>query len=355
MPIFDQGYQHWSGHLSGHAWRWLAITRQGVRIGLKNKALRRVLFVAWLPAVALAAVLSIWGLIERKSELVKGLVEPLSRMLRITIDADPIHQRQEIWTVCFSKFMASELIFTLILVMLVGPNLVSQDLRFNAMPLYFSRPLRRFDYFVGKLGVIGAFVGMVMIVPALIAYLLGLLFSLDITIIGDTLPLLLSSIVYGAIVSISTGTLILALSSLTRNSRYVALLWIGVCFISFIVSSLLEDIEQAQRMRNAYLSRGSFSSPDQFAEEWLAASKTDWRPLISYPANLSRLGRQLLGTDAAWEKLAEPLPPVAKGMLLQFNVGSQHPWVWSAGVLIVILAISLCILNLRVRSLDRLK
>ena len=31
MPIFDQGYQHWNGTLSGHAWRWLAITRQGVR------------------------------------------------------------------------------------------------------------------------------------------------------------------------------------------------------------------------------------------------------------------------------------------------------------------------------------
>ena len=68
MPIFDQGYQHWSGHLSGHAWRWLAITRHGVRIGLKNKALRRVLFVAWLPAVALAAMLCMWGLMERNSE-----------------------------------------------------------------------------------------------------------------------------------------------------------------------------------------------------------------------------------------------------------------------------------------------
>jgi hypothetical protein len=31
MPIFDQGYQHWSGALSGHAWRWLVITRHGVR------------------------------------------------------------------------------------------------------------------------------------------------------------------------------------------------------------------------------------------------------------------------------------------------------------------------------------
>ena len=43
------------------------------------------------------------------------------------------------------------------LVLLVGPELISQDLRFNAMPLYFARPVRRLDYFVGKLGVIAVY------------------------------------------------------------------------------------------------------------------------------------------------------------------------------------------------------
>ena len=37
MPILDQGYQHWNGQLRGHAWRWLTITRQGVRAQLKNR------------------------------------------------------------------------------------------------------------------------------------------------------------------------------------------------------------------------------------------------------------------------------------------------------------------------------
>jgi hypothetical protein len=54
MPIFDQGYQHWSGELTGHGWRWLAITRHGVRIGMKNRLLRIALLIAWLPAVVLA-------------------------------------------------------------------------------------------------------------------------------------------------------------------------------------------------------------------------------------------------------------------------------------------------------------
>ena len=61
MPIFDQGYQHWTGTLSGHAWRWLAVTRQGVRAGLQSRWVRLLLLMAWIPAVGLAAVLIVWG------------------------------------------------------------------------------------------------------------------------------------------------------------------------------------------------------------------------------------------------------------------------------------------------------
>src|SRR3984893_3901645 len=103
------------------------------------------------------------------------------------------------------------------LILLVGPSLISQDLRFNALPLYFSRPLRRIDYFLGKLGVIVSFLGMVMIVPSVVAYILGLLFSLDISILRDTFGILLASITYGLIISVSAGLLVLALSALSRN------------------------------------------------------------------------------------------------------------------------------------------
>ena len=56
MPIFDQGYQHWSGTLAGHTWRWFTISRQGVRVGMKNPFLRIVVIISWLPAVALAGL-----------------------------------------------------------------------------------------------------------------------------------------------------------------------------------------------------------------------------------------------------------------------------------------------------------
>ena len=54
MPIIDQGYQHWSGELSGHAWRWLAIARHGVRVGHEGiESPDGACSFAWTPAVVL--------------------------------------------------------------------------------------------------------------------------------------------------------------------------------------------------------------------------------------------------------------------------------------------------------------
>ena len=72
MPIFDQGYQHWKGALSGHAWRWLVITKQGLRGQLKGTlSLARILLLAaLLPALALVVAMALWGLVEQKSETI---------------------------------------------------------------------------------------------------------------------------------------------------------------------------------------------------------------------------------------------------------------------------------------------
>jgi hypothetical protein len=85
------------------------------------------------------------------------------------------------------------------------------------------------------------------------------------------------------------------------------------------------------------------------------AAKTDWRPMVSYTANLSRIGRHWLGADASWEKVAETIPAEERDQFLSENLGPQYPWYWSAAVLMTLLGLSVFILNYRVKSLDRLK
>ena len=87
--------------------------------------------------------------------------------------AGPRGFRNTFWTLAFSQFLGIQIYIGMFLVLLVGPELISQDLRFNAMPLYFARPVRRRDYFLGKLGVIAVYLSAVMIFPVLLAYVLG--------------------------------------------------------------------------------------------------------------------------------------------------------------------------------------
>ena len=77
--------------------------------------------------------------------------------------------------------------------------------------------------------------------------------------------------------------------------------------------------------------------------------------MVSYTANLTRVGERMLGTHAALESVSKVLPEEERSQFLVFLMGPQYPWYWSAGVLAVLFGISVCILNFRVKSLDRLK
>ncbi len=349
MPIFDQGYQHWNGPLAGHAWRWLAITRQGVRAQWKNKAVRFSVISGLFPALILSVMLIIYGLFEQKSDLLTPFLG-LFQNLPDAIKNGPRAYRRDIWTLAFHYFFTFQIFFSMVIVLLVGPDLISQDLRFNAIPLYFSRPLRRIDYFLGKLGVIGFYIGLVTVAPVLLAYSLGLAFSLEFSVITDTWRLLLSSLALCGLIIVSSGTLMLAFSSLSRNSRYVGAIWVGVWILSNITADALT-----------------------------ATVKADWCPTVSYTNNLLRVREALLDTATAQENLSKlvqagtdqvrdavipfPLnkvarrrPPRPPGRPPSFLPAlSTYSWTWSAGVLGGLFAMSALVLTTRVKSLDRLK
>jgi ABC-2 type transport system permease protein len=311
-----------------------------------------LLLFAWTPALMLAASVCAWGLLERNSDLITPFVGILRSLFGPESVSDPRSYRIDVWTICFHYFLQTELRLSLVLILVIGPSLISQDLRFNALPLYFSRPLRRIDYFLGKLGVITAFLSMILIVPCLLAYILGLLFSLDISILTDTFGLLLASLFYGLVIVVSGGVLMLALSSLSRNSRYVGLFWVAILLVGGIVGSVLEGVDHQQRVHQ--MRRDGMNS-ENIATAEVEAGQTDWRPVVSYTADLSRIGQQLLGVRGSWDKLSRWIPPNERDKFLLKLIGPQFPWYWAAAVLLVVFGLSVWILNLQIRSLDRLK
>jgi hypothetical protein len=370
MPVFDQGYQHWKGPLSGHGRRWLTIARNGVRVQTRGRLVRLILLTAWAPSLALVTALALWGLVEQQSS--ESVLSFARRLLPAELVLEPRHYRAAVWTIAYSVFFKVELFFIMLLAAVAGPGLVSRDLRFNALPLYFSRPLTRADYFLGKLGVIGALVAAVAVGPALFAYAVGVGFSLDLTVVRDTYPVLLASLAFGVVVTLSVGTLLLAMSSLSRHSLYIGIAWAGLWLVGDGVGTMLEEIDREGR-REAILReemttwvqthpppeglktdgwhpRLRFDRPnrkwkpdapagrEREADEWMRGwnrargramgkiqarqaevSRRDWRTLCSYTDNLDRIAEQLLNTDAAWVTIGRAVERSRKTLASAFN------------------------------------
>jgi ABC-2 type transport system permease protein len=366
MPIFDQGYQHWSGTFAGQGWRWWAVTRHGVRMSLRSRWTRFCLIAAAGPALTLVIVLILWSLLEQGNTWLK----PILAMLPLELQQIPQKYRLTIWTFAFHYFFFIQFIFVMVLVLLVGPDLISKDIRFNALPLYLSRPLRRWEYFLGKLGVIGFFTLLVTAAPAALAWLLGALFSLSVSAVVEVFPLLWGSLLVSLVTALVCGLWMLALSSLARISRYVSMMFLGFWILTNMMSGALFAL-----------------LPDR-----------EWPLVISFTRNLQRVEEEFLDTEYAWTKLEDirklsqllqkqqqrgPLSmipgrglPAARSRdddtAVQNRLGVMRdrrhpnlersgpfrtltPWPWSAGVLAGLGVLSLCILMFRVRSLDSLR
>lgn len=364
MPIFEQGYQHWEGQRAGLAMRWWTIARHGARVERRWWLTRLFSLLGIIPALILTMALVFWGLVEQKS----GLVGWLIRQLPDAFQTNPKAFRVVIWTIAYQYFFMVQIFYCMLMVVIVGPRLISQDLRFNAIPLYLSRPLRRIDYFFGKWGVIAVFVAAVAISPAVLAWVLGVFFSLDPSTIADTWRVLLGAIGYGLVIVISAGTLMLAFSSLSKRSGYVVIIWFGFWIITNLVGGTVTGIAVVNRQQQQYYQevrkQQAQGQPVVAPPDDVDLGRAMWYQAISYTTNIQRVGNALLGTQDAWQRFQDVSESMIAGQAmgqprLRFPVaqasGTAYPWPLAAGVLVGLFALSALILQTRVRTLDRLR
>ena len=77
---------------------------------------------------------------------------------------------------------------------------------------------------------------------------------------------------------------------------------------------------------------GTWIGGQSIGELQTEAMKDDWRPTVSYIANLSRIGEQLLGTNKSWETLYAWMPPETIRSSCTAFLSPQYPWYWSGVV-----------------------
>jgi ABC-2 type transport system permease protein len=277
MPIHDQGYRRYGGLKARTGTGWMVITRAGIRNQLAKRTFLGLLLVSWLPFFARAIQIYLAVNFPQAGELLA--VKP--EMFRQFLD------QQQIWAFFVTVY--------------VGAGLIANDRRANALQIYLSKPLTRAEYIFGKLAILMSFLLLITWVPALVLLIVQIAFAGNFTFLKNNLYLFPAITVFAFIEVTMVAAAMLALSSLSKSSRYVAILYSAVIFFTQAIYGVLSLVTRSTQL--------------------------SW---ISFPANLAQVG------DVIFR-----LPPKY-----------ATPWPVSLLMILGLIAVSALILERRVRGIE---
>ena len=277
MPVHEVGYRPWKGTKTSPWFRWMIISKTGIRLAMKSSWVRRILFAAWLPLMywsvgffmiekslekdtsilgnaigeqiesiprygsvgptinklkRISASDSAKGQLAVQSMLRSGVFKyfPHSQQLANAYESGDIHRiRKEVWRWLMMVFFRyPQSVAIMFLVGMVAPSLIAQDIRSRAFLMYFSRPIGKLEYIFGKLMVPAVFIGSIVTLPALAMYVFAVFMSPDFSVLYSTWDIPLRILVASVVVIAPTALLALALSSLTQETRFANFSWFAV-------------------------------------------------------------------------------------------------------------------------------
>lgn len=251
MPIHDLGYRAWHERLASPWTRWVVIAKAGVRRAWQSTWLKRLMFFAWLPAIWFGAGFFFWEHSLMVPEMREGLevfipdqAEPLRGLTTQFAVEDEMAARHSIWSWLLYTFLRYPQGGIMVLMVgIIAPPLISQDVRSRAFLLYFSRPLARWQYALGKLATVWFYLLMISAAPALMLYALGILLSPSANVVYDTWDLPLRIVGASAVLMIPTASLALCMSSLTEESRYAGFAWFAVWILGWFTYGVMTGLE----------------------------------------------------------------------------------------------------------------
>ncbi len=286
MPIHTQDYRHWEGTLKPRNYtRWWVIAKAELKLLAQRKIVR--LIVAIPPVIYILSYGIYIYIFNILPENFTGFVidSGFFQKFLFRIDTFP------------SAFLVA------LVVIFGGAGLIANDLKYNALSLYLSKPISWVDYLIGKFVVIGILLTCMTLIPGLLLFLEHVLLT-DTPFLKENYWILLSIIVYSVVITAITSLLMLFFSSLTKNSRYAT---IGFCAVWFGLPVLHLILKEVFR--------------------------TSTIALVSIWANYDRLGTALFDLES----------------------GYNIHWSWTLLTLTALTALCIFVLRHRIRAVEIVK
>jgi ABC-2 type transport system permease protein len=218
VPIHDQSYRRYTGDRRPVRSAWTVIAGAGLMTFLRRRAILGLLLAAWIPFIVRASQLFL-----------------ASNFSQAATFLAPTPQT-------FRDFLGQQQIFVFLITVSIGAGLIANDRRANALQLYLSKPVTRAEYILGKMTVLAAFLLAITWLPAILLLVLQIAFSGSFTFLRANSSLVASITLYCLLMTLVITFGMTALSSLSRSSRFVGILFAGVLIFSDAMFNALRFI-----------------------------------------------------------------------------------------------------------------
>jgi hypothetical protein len=217
VPIHDQGYQHYAGDRTSYGRAWWVIARAGLLERLRERRFLALMLFAWSPFAV------------RAVELYLGATILRSGMFAAT-------------EATFQSFLSQQRLFVFFITIYAGAGLIASDRQSNALQIYLSKPIARYEYIAGKVVTLSLLLVAVTWLPAMLLLLLQILFSGSVDfLLGHSR--LVPAITVVSFVQVGLAALMMvALSSLSRSRRLAAMVYAGIVLLAAAMDRLLEGL-----------------------------------------------------------------------------------------------------------------
>ena len=277
MPIHDQSYRHYLGRREAQGRAWIVIALAGIRNIIRKRLFIGLLLMAWVPFVVYAVQFYLAATIPQASAFLAPTAER------------------------FRGFFEWQGLFVFFITVWVGAGLIANDRRANALQIYLSKPLARSEYVAGKLMILVSFLLLVTWVPGMLLLVLQIAFAGNFAFVRAN-PFVIPAItLYSFLQVLVASFTMLALSSLSKSGRYVAILYAGAVLFSHAVFGVVSLVTRSTSL------------------SWL-----------SFLANLSQVG----------------------DVVFRLRPHYTTPWPVSVLAIAVLIAVSILILERRVRGVE---
>lgn len=311
MPIHDVGYRPWKGKTTSAGTRWWTISEAGIAGALKSRWVRRALLASWIPILYLGSGFFLfeksmeqpdenlirdfrdidWQEFRNTSQLAEEMnnaaqttqadlarqvrIRQMQQMFEFAPHSESLAEatesgqtgeiRHRVWSWMLAMFLGyPQGIMTLLIVGLIVPPLISRDVRSRAFLLYYSRPITRLEYLLGKLAIPCSILMLITFVPAIGLYFFGLMLSPDLGVIADTWDLPFRVALATMVSIIPVCLLSLLFSSMTEESRFAGFAWFAVWSLGAVVWGVINLINQIE-VGNSNLGSRQIAP---FSEQW---------------------------------------------------------------------------------------